>query len=186
MRAWCLKRKQQTKQQKTLIIVAATLAVALLCLVVWSFSSHKQVNPRTTPAHTPGDSVSDQPKDYTENPPTTSAPTAAPAGTPVAPAKPTLQKSSGNAPGSSVPVGAVVQFTCEGAPGLDCEIVLKDSANAARVITLTKQPITSNGRSQYFATWEWTTVQGSWVITSRVSNAGGGQATSDPQTLEVK
>lgn len=180
-----MKRKQQTKQQKTLIILAATLAVAFLCFAVWSFSGHKQVNPRTTPAPTPGDSVSDQPKDYTENPPTTS-PTATPAGTPVAPAKPTLQKSSGNAPGSSVPVGAVVQFTCEGAPGLDCEIVLKDSANATHGITLTKQPITSNGRSQYFATWEWTAVQGRWVVTSQVSNTGGGQATSDPQTLEVK
>jgi hypothetical protein len=138
----------------------------------------------------PGNSTHDEPSSSpspTPQPTGSSAPTSSPSNGSAAPiAKPSLQKSSGNAPGSSVPAGATIEFTCEGTAGLGCEVILTDRNNSAHVINLGKKAITSNGRGQNFAIWDWPAVSGSWNVVARASDTAGNSATSDAQILEVK
>jgi hypothetical protein len=165
-----------------LIVLLVVTAVAVFIGATQSDPSDVTVNPQSSK----GNSTHDEPK-VSPSPSTTpgdSTPTPAPTpGNP--PAKPALSKSSGNAPGSSVPPGALMEFTCQGTVGAQCQIVLTDRTNASRQITLSAKTIADNGRGQYFAAWEWAAVAGSWNVVAR-STANGASVNSDAQTLEVK
>lgn len=172
-------------------VVLAVFALVLLGALAATYAYTRPSNTAVTP--TRGNTIKNQPANYDDTKatpkPTSSASktsTPAPAGTPQPLSKPTFQKSSGNAPGSSVPNGAAMEFTCDGTLNSSCEIILTDRNNPNKVITLTAKPITSNGRGEYFATWSWTAVSGSWSIQARTSNNAGSSTLSDTQTLEVK
>lgn len=177
--------KAQKRKNKTylIVILGAVIILGSVLLAYRQQAWHNSASPTPTPV-VPGNSTYDEPS-ATPTAPVSSAPTPTPAGGGTV-AKPTLQKSSGNAPGSSVPAGAIVEFSCEGTAGLGCEVLLTDRSNSARVINLGKKTITSNGRGQSLAIWDWTSVSGSWNVTAKASNTSGTTATSDIQTLEVK
>lgn len=99
--------------------------------------------------------------------------------------KPVLSKSSGNAPGSSVPSGALIEFTCEGQINLDCEILLTNKSEGNRILRLGKKKIADNGIGQYFASWEWEALPGEWTVKAIVSNESN-SAESDTQDLRVR
>jgi hypothetical protein len=181
--------KRNTKQQllfKAGLAAGIVMVLALTGLALYRYAGHRAtLEPSPTPRV--GNSTDDQPKGYSESP--TPTPTLSPTASPAAPitlAKPVLQKSSGNAPGSSVPAGAMMEFVCEGTSNLSCDVILTDRANAARVVRLGAKPIASNGRGQYFATWTWTAQAGSWSVVAKISDPAGNSNVSDAQTLEVK
>jgi len=93
--------------------------------------------------------------------------------------KPVLVKSASTAP-ANVPV----DFTCIGTEGVDCFITLTNTSNG-QVINLDKQKITRDRVGQTTAYWVWQTVAGKWQVVATASNSNS-QASSDPQTLEVK
>jgi hypothetical protein len=172
------KQKQQPLKGLALILLVIVLVGIVLV------QNRHVASPQATPKLAKGNTTQDEPS------PSAQAsgapkPSGAPSTVTIKPAKPVLQKSSGNAPGSSVPVGAVIEYTCEGTPGVSCEIVLT-SKTTGKVVTLAKTTITSNGRGQYFAIWDWQAEQGSWSILAKATNAVGDAAVSDTQTLEVK
>jgi hypothetical protein len=170
--------KISKQKRQVLRLLALALLVAIAIGIVWA-QKRQLGSPKASPAVTKGNSVIDEP-----------SPSPSPKGSPTPvvakPSKPTLQKSSGNAPGSSVPDGAIVEFSCEGTANVFCEIQLTDQSNHNNIITLDKKPIASNGRGQYFAIWDWTAVKGSWKVVAKASNSNGETALSDEQTLEVK
>lgn len=93
--------------------------------------------------------------------------------------KPTLVKSASTAP-ANVPV----DFTCIGTEGDDCSISLTNTSNG-QVINLDKQKILKDRVGQTTTYWVWQTLAGKWQVMATASN-GSSQASSDPQTLEVK
>jgi hypothetical protein len=93
--------------------------------------------------------------------------------------KPVLAKSASTAP-SNVPVS----FTCIGTEGDDCIISLTNTSNG-QIVNLEKQKITKDRVGQTTAYWVWQTIAGKWQVVATASN-GSSQASSDPQTLEVK
>lgn len=93
--------------------------------------------------------------------------------------KPVLVKSA-----STAPANVSVDFTCVGTEGVDCYITLTNTSNG-QVISLDKQKITRDRVGQTTAYWVWQTIAGKWQVVATASN-GGSQASSDPQTLEVK
>lgn len=183
-------RKNKTKKPVvSRPVILASTAAALLILAglgAWNLRSKNDANvPSPTPLR--GNSTHDEPTPTpgaTSSSPTTTATPVA--GQKVSLTKPTLQKSSGNAPGSSVPSGALIEFTCEGTPNLNCEVMLTDRNDSNRVLNLGAKKIVSNGRGQYFAIWDWSAVKGSWNVRAKVSDGAGNTALSDSHTLEVK
>jgi hypothetical protein len=163
------------------LILLGVLILVLAGAAVYTYRQYHTTSQTTSPSPTKGNSTLDEP---TPSPSTSPVSGATPV--PVTVAKPTLSKSSGNAPGSSVPAGAVIEFTCEGREGLSCEIILTDRTNPSHAVALPKQAIKNNGRGEYFATFDWNAAQGSWNVVAKVSNGAGGTALSDSQTLEVK
>ena len=97
--------------------------------------------------------------------------------------KPTLNKSSGN--NGPIPASVLVNFTCYTAQGNNCAIILTDKTNSANVITLNTQAATSTYGQQPFASWNWTSVAGSWNVVARASN-GSASSDSDAQGLVVQ
>lgn len=93
--------------------------------------------------------------------------------------KPSLMKSSGN--NGSVPVGAVIEFTCLAPSGYTCSVELKGN----KTITLDKKTIEDN-RGQTGTSWEWTSEKGSWSVTAVLRDANGKANVSDSQSLEVQ
>jgi cytoskeletal protein RodZ len=184
---------KQLKRKQIGLLAMVVLLIAVVGTAVWAtrHSGWRKVTASPSPSIVPGNSTHDEPSpsptDGTTSKTPTPVPTSSPGGsTTGSVAKPSLQKSSGNAPGSSVPAGAVVEFSCEGTAGLSCELILTDRTNAAHVVNLGKKPITSNGRGQNFAIWDWNALAGSWSVVAKASDAAGNAATSDVQTLEVK
>lgn len=93
--------------------------------------------------------------------------------------KPTLVKSA-----STAPVNVPVDFTCIGTEGNDCIITITNTSNG-QIINLDKQKIVKDRVGQTTAYWVWQTLAGKWQVVATASN-GSSQASSDPQTLEVK
>ncbi len=99
-------------------------------------------------------------------------------------AKPTLSKSSGN--NGPVPAGILINFVCEGAKGLNCEVILTDSNDSTHQILLPKKPLADNGRGEVFASWDWNSIKGTWKVISKVTDGAGNSASSDIHTLTVQ
>jgi hypothetical protein len=179
--------KRQKQKRTTGLIIAVVALLALIITVVAYSTSKKSAAPQTSaspsPSITKGNSTQGEPS---SSPTAATTPAPRPSQSTVTLAKPTLQKSSGNAPGSSVPSGAIVEFSCEGTEGLACGITLTDRNAPSRVLKLDKKTITNNGRGQYFAIFDWTAVSGSWKVVAEVNDQSGNSAVSDAQTLEVK
>ncbi len=93
--------------------------------------------------------------------------------------KPSLTKSSGN--NGSVPVGAILEFTCLAPVGYTCSVELKGD----KTITLEKKSIIDN-RGQTGVSWSWTSEKGTWSVSAILSDAQGNTNRSDSQSLEVK
>jgi hypothetical protein len=170
----------------------AGLLVAVIGTAVWAtqHSGWRQVTASPSPSIVPGNSTHDEPSPSPTGGTSSSTPTPVPTSSPGGKgggnvAKPSLQMSSGNA-GATVPSGRVIEFSCEGAAGLDCELILTDRTNPSHVVNLGKKPITSNGRGQNFAIWDWNAMAGSWSVVAKASDGAGNAASSDAQTLEVK
>lgn len=183
-------RKNKTKKaavsRPVILVVAAAGLLLLAGLGAWHLRSKNDANvPSPTPlrGNTTHDEPTPTPGASSTSPTTTATPVA---GQKVSLAKPILQKSSGNAPGSSVPAGALIEFTCEGTPNLNCEVILTDRNDSNKVLNLGAKKIASNNRGQYFAIWDWSAVKGSWNVRAKVSDGAGNSALSDLQTLEVK
>jgi len=151
----------------------------------------REKNP--APTGISGNAVKNEPTDYKDVATPTANSSSAPSSSlhqtppPVSNlSKPTLQKSSGNAPGSSVPSGSGIEFTCEGTLGASCQIILTSKTNPSNAIALPAKPISSNGRGANFANWTWSAVQGSWSVVAKTSDGTGTTTTSDAQSLEIK
>lgn len=97
------------------------------------------------------------------------------------PKQPTLSKSSGN--NGPVPNGVVINFVCAAEPGLDCSIVLDSGSNK---VVVGPAKVIDNGRGQYFASLDWTSVKGSYKVAAQAKNFQGGVSSSIAQTLEVQ
>lgn len=185
------------RRNKKKYIAIAAFAALVLCSIIGYFvvaDSNKVTKPSKVEA-TKGNATTGIPNDYDDGansspsaPPMQSTTTAAPAPKvqTVTLAKPALQKSSGNAPGSSVPSGGAMEFTCESTPGLNCTVFLTDLKKQDHVIDLGTKVITSNGRGQYFAVWPWQAQTGSWQVVAKSTDGKGNSGMSDTQTLEVK
>jgi hypothetical protein len=181
--------KAQKRKNQRIYIVVAVAAVLIVSgvLLVWRQQAWHKTSASPSPSVVAGNSTYDEPSASPSPEDTGSTvPTSSPNnGSGKLLAKPILQKSSGNAPGSSVPGGAMMEFSCEGTAGLTCEVLLTDRNASGRVISAGKKTIVSNGRGQNLALIDWTAVSGSWNVTARVSDTAGNSATSDTQTLEV-
>jgi hypothetical protein len=176
-----MKRKSNPKSLH-FVAAAIILVLALGIAIAWSFLYEDSKQSKTTgPTPVKGNTTVDEPEASTPTPTVTIKP-----GTGLAPAKPMLQKSSGNAPGSSIASGVVVEFSCEGMIGNKCDIVLTDRTNSSRVIHLGQKTITSNNRGSAFVLWNWEATKGSWNVVARTTNAAGLSSDSDKQILEVK
>ncbi len=174
--------KPLKRNQIVSLAVVAVLGLAVVGVLAWPRrAAHQTAATSPSPTTIKGNSTHDEPS---PSPVSSNGPAVSPSGTPVPIAKPTLQKSSGNAPGSSVPAGALVEFTCEGRAGLGCELILTSSAG--QVVNLGKKSIADNGRGQMFALWDWPAVSGTWSVVARASNSSGSTAASDAQALVVK
>lgn len=185
-----MKLRRIKAQHKILAGILLVILGGVIFVVATRLNRHAaEISATPSPTMIKGNSTAGEP-----TPTTTPAPGASPATTPTpAPStgpatvkEPVLQKSSGNAPGSSVPAGALVEFSCEDTAGLTCEVKLTNRNNPAQVVSLGQKTVTDNGRGQAFATWVWTAVAGSWNVTAVASNQSGGSAASAVQTLEVK
>lgn len=101
------------------------------------------------------------------------------------PAKPTFSKSSGNSPSHTVPAGVLMNFICNDTPGASCTIILT-STSGAPAINLGAKPVQTDQYGQpAFASWDWTSVRGSWSIAAQASD-GSGTTNSDVQELIVQ
>lgn len=180
--------KKKTNTKKVIIIVSVLLLIGLILssLVVYGIYQKNKSNSgqkatqetsiqaadiQSADTESKDEAVSTQNQASTQ--PTINAP---------APNKPTLIKSSGN--NGPVPINIVIEFICQGDPGLNCNIVLVNQNGS--VINLQNQPLKNNGRDQYLARWEWKSLSGVWQVYSVVTNSQGKSAQSDKQTLEVK
>jgi hypothetical protein len=179
------------RKRKMFLAVSAALSVLIVTGLFIASPTRPHSRPGEVETQQKGNSTNDEPKGYSENS-RTPAPSANPstgptssASAPTPPSKPILQKSSGNVPGSVVPSGANMEFSCQGTPQAYCEVILTDQDNPKRLISLPKKAILSDNRGSYFAIWEWAAVSGKWSITARSSN-GGIVVVSDPQTLVVR
>lgn len=97
------------------------------------------------------------------------------------PVKPTFTMSSGN--NGPVPAGANMNYICSAQPNIDCSIVL---VSGTKQIVLGPTRVTDNGRGQYFASFYWTSVKGSYKVTAQAKNIQGGVSSSISQALEVQ
>jgi hypothetical protein len=163
------------------LILSGLVAISIAGYATYKHFHHS-AQPQPTPLY--GNTTHDQPTNSQQDSTVTPTPSASNNGTLAA--KPSLQKSSGNAPGSSVPAGALIEFTCEGIANLQCEVILTDQHNASRVLNLGAKTIAGNGRGQYFATWDWTALAGSWQVIAKMSDTRGNASLSSSQTLEVR
>jgi hypothetical protein len=180
--------KRRTKTNKfplthALITLGILLAAAVILLAFNPFKAEQKPEPQDIKGNTTNNAPAGNQDEITPSP-TQAASTNTPAVVPVS--KPILQKSSGNAPGSSVPAGAMLEFTCEGTANAQCEVVLTDKLNSSRYIALGRKTIASNSRGQYFAIWNWQAEKGSWRVEAKSSRNGAGITVSDSQSLEVK
>lgn len=174
--------------QRKRYLIAAVLLAAVLIIVLASAATQRRSSTNPTPSPTPtitkGNSTADEPS---PTPTPGRGGSATPAVSPSAAVpKPSLAKSSGNAPGSSIPAGVAVEFDCTGAAGYSCEVVLTKVNDSNQKIALGSKPIVDNGRGEYFALWQWTSVSGSWNVTAVQRDASGKSTSSDPQKLEVQ
>ena len=97
------------------------------------------------------------------------------------PKQPSFTKSSGN--NGPVPVGANMNFICSAQAGIDCSIIL---ISGSKQIVLGPTKVTDNGRGQYFASFYWTAVKGTYKVTAEAKNIQGGASSSITQALEVQ
>lgn len=177
------------KQKVSIGVGIAVIAVGMLVFFASQRTNNRSSSPTPTPTAT-GNATVNEPKDYSDGVATPAASTPSPGSTPApstsnAPfAKPTLQMSSGNG-GSVVPAGRAMEFTCETSPGFTCTLVLTDRKDPARVVNLGSRSIVSNGRGQYWASWQWSALAGSWSLVATASNGASTQP-SDPVLLEVQ
>lgn len=167
------------------VIIAAVALLAFIGVVAaFSIKSSRPSNvappPPANNQTTPGQPVTEEPTPPPVNTPDPSAPPPTQQTGP-APAKPTLQKSS-----STVPAGALVNFVCEGAINLSCDVILTNQANPSQKLSLGAKAIADNGRGQYFASWNWESKAGSWQVVARATNGTGQSADSDPQQVTVQ
>ena len=169
------------KKQIALITIIAVLATSAMVVVVYWFTLRK--TPVKTSVNQP-DSIS-QPtsvsQTVTEFQPNATPQPASPASTVPLPKQPAFTKSSGN--NGPVPVGVNINFICTAEPGVDCSILL-DSDSKKVVVGPAK--VIYNGRGQYFASFYWTSVKGSYKVTAQAKNIQGGASSSILQALEVQ
>ncbi len=175
-----LKRARKLSgQSRHLVISLVVVVFAVITAAWWMYGSSRRSTPQNSP--TPSPTATPLKGNATTEPTVTPSPSPVASGQAT---KPTLQKSSGNAPGSYVVAGTIVAFTCEGAEGNQCNIVLTNTATS-QVIRLGKKPLQNNNHGQVFASWDWTTIKGTWTVIAQAS-AGNSTANSSSQSLEVK
>jgi hypothetical protein len=97
------------------------------------------------------------------------------------PKQPSFTKSSGN--NGPIAVGANMNFICSAQAGIDCSIIL---ISGSKQIVLGPTKVTDNGRGQYFASFYWTAVKGTYKVTAEAKNIQGGASGSITQALEVQ
>lgn len=98
------------------------------------------------------------------------------------PTKPTLSMSSGNA--APVPTGVLINFLCMSSPDIECKIILNSQGKSP--VVLDNKKVTDNGRGQYFAEWNWSSVAGEWAVTAEAKNQTGGVSRSETKNIVVK
>lgn len=179
-----MRTKPKDKKTKVILIIIILVAIGVF-FVYWGYSRNKlnflskSSQSQSSPA-SPNDPTTSGTNNGTssnqENPSSNGQISS------TTPDKPVLIKSSGNY--GSVPANIVIEFVCQGAPGLKCKVML--SSQSGSNIELPDQDVKDNGRNQYFTSWEWKSITGTWQVYAVVTNQQGKSAESDKQSLEVK
>ncbi len=176
-----LKKKINTK--KVIIIVTILILISLITGIIYGYKYYhkgyrgtEQAN--TTQSTNTYDKQNNQPASQDANTPVPTQSNTTPA---PAPKQPILIKSSGN--NGPVPSGVNISFTCTAELGVDCSIIL-DANGKQTVLGPTK--VSDNGRGQFFSSFYWTSVKGSYKVSAQAKNSQGGISSSIVQALEVQ
>ena len=172
----------QTKRKKILFILTVVGSLILISGLIWVKlkNNPKQANNlNTLQEASPNSESTQQPPTSTQNnevTPKNSSPD------PIKiPTQPVLTKSSGN--NGPVPAGSNMNFICSAEPNIDCSVILTYNG---KQIVLGPSKVTDNGRGQYFASFYWASVKGSYKVTAQAKNSQGGVSSSITQALEVQ
>ncbi len=170
----------EKKQIKTTLVIIAIMILIVTAVLIWRkyYANTRQVNSNnssqnsTKPSNSLTGKEDTQQTSSTNNTQSTSTPT---------PKQPTLTKSSGN--NAPVPSGSNINFICTAEPGVECIVVL--DANGKQIV-LGPNKVLDDGRGQFFTSFYWVSLKGSYTVYAEVKNPQGGATSSNKQALEVQ
>lgn len=168
-------------KKPTIYIVTTLFLIGLVIGGVVYYSKYNEKKPTAAVEIPSQSSTQIDTTDQTTNTPLPVTNQKTTSNTPPPPLTPTLTKSSGN--NGPVPAGSNMNFICSAEPNIDCSVILIYSG---KQIVLGPSKVTDNGRGQYFASFYWASVKGSYTVTAQAKNSQGGVSSSISQKLDVQ